>query len=147
MKKQILLFSTLIIGFAGLTSCITSSSSLGIAPNTDMRKYNYVVLDNQSDIARDLDGAKLQIQKEISSFLKIVTAETADSLIKNGSHVLSHSVYTNRFDNVTDRGENYFVNLYFKDYATKEDKLIIKCNPFKSFFLRQLKTDLKAAFR
>ena len=140
-------FSVLLIGLTSLTSCVTSSASLCEAPNVNLRKYRHVVIDDDIKCPRELDGTILQIQKEISSSLSIVSKGAADELVKTGTPVLYHSVYISG-DEATDTKKHVnFINLYFKDYITKDNKLIIRCNPTGNFFLRQLQTDLKAAFR
>lgn len=148
MKKR--LFKTFLIligGFTSLTSCVTSSSSLCEAPNANLRKYRYVVLDQDITCPKELDGTILQIQKEISTSLNIISSHEADSLTESGIPILYNSIYVGTKEYVTHQSDDRLINLYFKDYSTRDNKLIIKCNPIGNFFMRQLQTDLKAAFR
>ena len=148
MKKRLSkTFSVLMIGLSTLTSCVTSSPSLCEAPNANLQKYHYVVLDNDITCPKELDGTILQIQKEISSSLNIISSHLADSLAGSGVPILYNSIYVGKNNNLTQHDDKSLINLYFQDYSTKDNKLIIKCNPRGNFFLRQLQSDLKAAFR
>lgn len=129
-----------------MSSCVTSSPSLCVALNVNPNKYRHVVLSNENECPREYDGTLLQIQKEVSTNLNVVSDAAARSLQKDGIPVLVSSVYIEDSKEKRKNSDNV-INLYFKDFVTKENVVIIKCEPDENFLGRQLRTDLKAAFR
>lgn len=106
-----------------LQSCATSNATTTLSNGVDITKYRYVVFGDMDKGDAELDDIILEINNELSFYLKEVNGSAALDLLNKGEHVLSPrvSVKTEKWD-----GGYTYMTISFFDFATNKLVAVIK---------------------